>query len=202
MSISGFSFEPSGSRARILDAARRRFERFGFRRTGVTEIARDAGVAAGTLYRYFPSKEDMFLQVLDAENDEWLASARRALDAPGSAIERIARLGAASVEFNAGSALFRAVIDCDTEIIAAPLLEPIAQRVREQTAAMMAEVLREGVDEGSLRSIDPEKTALVLYLAGQALFNQPQGGYQELAPTLFDVLWNGIQRAEADTPSE
>ena len=49
--------------------------------------------------------------------------------------------------------------------------------------------------------IDPEKAAFVLYVAGQALFNQPQNGYQDLAPTLMDIAWNGIQRARADVPS-
>ena len=190
------------SRARIQEAARRRFERFGFRRTGVSEIARDAGVAAGTLYRHFRSKEDIFLQVLGAENDEWLATARRALEIPGSALERFARLSAASVEFNAGSALFRAVIDGDTDIVSAPLLEPILERVREQTVAMMAEVLREGIEEGSLRSMDPEKVALVLYLCGQVLFNQPQGGYRDLAPTFVDIVLNGLQPREDDPSAE
>lgn len=198
MTLTTSSLEALGPRARIEKAARRRFERFGFRRTGVSEIAQDAGVAAGTLYRYFRSKEDIFLQVLAAENEKWLASARRTLEVPGSALERITRLGAAIVEFNAESALFRAVIDRDTDIVATPLLDPIEARVREQTVAMMAEVLREGVDDGSLRPIDPEKTALVLYVAGQALFNQALGGYPDLASILIDIVTNGIQRTQTD----
>ena len=78
MSAAAVAEAPS-PRTRIQQAARARFERFGFRRTGVSEIARDAGVAAGTLYRYFRSKEDIFLQVLAAENEEWLACAQRQL---------------------------------------------------------------------------------------------------------------------------
>ncbi len=198
MSVSVLQPNASGSRARILDAARLRFERFGFRRTGVSEIARDAGVAAGTLYRHFESKEHLFLEVIGAENEEWLLCAKVALQGPGSPIERIAQLGLASIQFNAESALFRAVIDRDTDMFAAPLLEPIAERVRKETVAMMATVLREGVDSGALRPIDPEKLALVLYLAGQALFNQPQNGYEQLAPMFLDIMWNGIQQAPAE----
>jgi AcrR family transcriptional regulator len=192
----------SGSRTRILEAARTRFERFGFRRAGISEIAREAGLATGTLYRHFESKEAIFLEVMAAENEEWLACAKQALEAPGSPSQRIGGLIAASVRFNSESALFRAVIDRDTDMVTAPLLDPIAERVREQTVAMMADVIREGVDDGSLRPVDPPKAALVLYLAGQALFNQPQNGYQELAPTFLDIAWNGIQQAPTGDSDE
>ncbi len=43
----------SVSEQRILNAARRRVETFGYRRTSIAEIARDAGIAVGTVYRYF-----------------------------------------------------------------------------------------------------------------------------------------------------
>ena len=67
MSVSALQPNASGSRARILDAARLRFERFGFRRTGVSEIARGAGVAAGTLYRHFESKEHQRVLLVSPE---------------------------------------------------------------------------------------------------------------------------------------
>src|SRR2546422_894028 len=49
----------SPTRARVLAAAEERFAAFGYRRTGIAEIARDAGVAPGTLYRYFENKEEI-----------------------------------------------------------------------------------------------------------------------------------------------
>ena len=44
----------------ILDAADRLFTRFGYRRTTMDDIATEAGVAKGTLYLYYPSKEALF----------------------------------------------------------------------------------------------------------------------------------------------
>jgi AcrR family transcriptional regulator len=46
--------------AKIVDAALRRFLSDGFERTRMLDVARDAGLAKGTLYLYFPTKEALF----------------------------------------------------------------------------------------------------------------------------------------------
>jgi cytochrome P450 family 110 len=66
----------------------------GYRRTSIAEIARDAGIAVGTVYRYFAGKEAVFLAVVEQLNDAWLEESRRALEGPGTAVERMRRLGA------------------------------------------------------------------------------------------------------------
>lgn len=57
-------------RAVILDAALRTFVKRGYTKTKVAEIASEAGVAEGTLYNYFPSKEDLLLALFD---EKWNA---------------------------------------------------------------------------------------------------------------------------------
>ncbi len=51
-------------REQILEAATEVFARKGFTAATIPEIARLAGVAAGTIYLYYPSKRDMFLSVI------------------------------------------------------------------------------------------------------------------------------------------
>ncbi|MET0360835.1 MAG: helix-turn-helix domain-containing protein, partial [Sphingobium sp.] len=51
--------EPLSFRAdQVVAATRTLFLRYGYRRTSVDDIAREAGVAKATLYAYFPSKQD------------------------------------------------------------------------------------------------------------------------------------------------
>lgn len=61
----------------IIEAADRLFTRFGYRRTSMDDIAREASVAKGTLYLYFASKEALFCALL-ARN---VALAERLCDA-------------------------------------------------------------------------------------------------------------------------
>lgn len=49
----------------VLKAARRLFARLGYAASNVEEIAREAGMAKGTVYLYFKSKEDIFAAVLE-----------------------------------------------------------------------------------------------------------------------------------------
>ena len=50
-------------RSEIVAAARRCFARDGFHQTSMPDIAREAGMSAGAFYRYFPSKEDVILEI-------------------------------------------------------------------------------------------------------------------------------------------
>lgn len=52
------------NRKRIVLAARRLVAKGGFREASVTAVARNAGLSTGALYRYFPSKADLLVEVL------------------------------------------------------------------------------------------------------------------------------------------
>jgi TetR/AcrR family fatty acid metabolism transcriptional regulator len=57
--------KPIDKRSIILDAALKTFVKRGYPETKVAEIASGAGVAEGTLYNYFQSKEDLLLALFD-----------------------------------------------------------------------------------------------------------------------------------------
>jgi len=178
--------------ARILTAARRRFESVGYRGTGVAQIARDAGIAAGTIYRHFPSKEALLLRVVRDVNEEWLRVAGDALAEPGTPLERIARLGEASMAFNQGNGIMSAILDRDEEILFAPLLDELYTEVMRSNVGLMTAVIREGVEQGSLVEIDPEKAATVLFVAGRALGSLDTYAYGDVLPVLMKIMSDGL----------
>lgn len=72
-------------REQILQAAETLYlESTGYEAVNVAEVARAAGVAKGTVYLYFETKEALFLALYDRVSSNWCAHARQALDvAPG-----------------------------------------------------------------------------------------------------------------------
>src|SRR5215470_17713683 len=66
-------------RERILSAAERVFARRGFFAARVSEIAKDAGVADGTIYLYFKSKDDLLISLFEARMKQVNAVLREAI---------------------------------------------------------------------------------------------------------------------------
>jgi TetR/AcrR family fatty acid metabolism transcriptional regulator len=176
-----------------MSAARKRFEKSGYRATSIALIARDAGIAVGTVYLYFKNKEQILTALFEESNSRWMAEARHAADQPGSAEERLLRVAQASIERYQRDELLRAVMTRDLEIILAPLCEEFRDRVLRQNIEVMAEILRDGVRSGELRPLDPDKTAFVLWTTADALFTQKQHRYEELVPIYVEILRDGLR---------
>lgn len=77
---------------RILDAAVRIFARRGFFQAKVSEIAREAGVADGTVYLYFKSKDDLLISIFEVKMRDVIEQFREAVSALPDAPSRLARL--------------------------------------------------------------------------------------------------------------
>ncbi|HVE82670.1 MAG TPA: helix-turn-helix domain-containing protein [Myxococcales bacterium] len=77
-------------KALLLEAAKRSFLLHGYRRTSVDDVAREAGVAKGTVYLYFKSKEEIFRAVSAALIGKYLEAAERAAASEGPVEERLA----------------------------------------------------------------------------------------------------------------
>lgn len=90
-------------RLAILDGAVRVFAEKGFFNATVAEIARAAGVADGTIYLYFKSKDELLLSVFDEKMQLLCDAAREAtqgLSSAAAALERVVELHLSAVEAN------------------------------------------------------------------------------------------------------
>lgn len=75
----------SPARERIIETAGRLFYRDGFHAVGIDTIIAEAGVAKMTLYRHFPSKDDLIAAYLERSNRgvmDWLEDAVARVDDP------------------------------------------------------------------------------------------------------------------------
>ncbi|MGE5284046.1 MAG: TetR/AcrR family transcriptional regulator [Actinomycetota bacterium] len=76
-------------RDRILRAAVKIFSRKGFFNSKVSEIARAAEVADGTIYLYFRNKDDLLISLFEEKMGEVVADVRRRIAAGGNALEKL-----------------------------------------------------------------------------------------------------------------
>ncbi|KHL05668.1 TetR family transcriptional regulator [Sinomonas humi] len=77
------------NRDRIVEVARDIFRSKGYDAVSMDEVAKAAQVGAGTLYRHFPTKEDLYDAILEAWADRVNAAVERALSLDAPARERL-----------------------------------------------------------------------------------------------------------------
>jgi AcrR family transcriptional regulator len=79
----------SEKRGRILEAAQSLFLRYGIKRTSVDDVAREAGIAKGTVYLYFDSKAAIFAALAERLCAGTLSEAQAILDKTEPFVERL-----------------------------------------------------------------------------------------------------------------
>jgi AcrR family transcriptional regulator len=143
-------------RTQILDAATRVFASKGFNRATIRDVARDAGVADGTIYNYFANKTDLLFGLLDRLNDTERrpASLAQATEAPfgdfGDYFRAYLRERVEALWSNAD--LFRAVLP---ELLANPELRArYYDEVIAPTMALGEGAFRALVANGTVRDLD------------------------------------------------
>jgi len=102
------------TRARLIEAAKEVFERDGFLDARIADIADTAKLAAGSFYHYFDSKEEIFREVAQGQEERLTAPAETApaeADRDASALERIRRANRRYLERYRDEAALMGVIE-------------------------------------------------------------------------------------------
>src|SRR5687768_17315542 len=70
-------------RSKLLQKGREYFEKYGLRKTNVEDLTRAAGISKGAFYLFFDSKEELFLEILEAFESEFREGLFRYAFQPG-----------------------------------------------------------------------------------------------------------------------
>jgi AcrR family transcriptional regulator len=130
-------------RSRILDAAQSLFLRYGVKRTALDDVVREAGIAKGTLYLYFDSKDALFAAIAERLCAEVLRNAEEAIASSSSITPRIvgcldAYIG--SMHRLTAQSPHVAELTQSKQALAAEIYGAFDQKMRE----LLRKVLREG----------------------------------------------------------
>lgn len=156
----------------IIEAASRLFRQFGYLKTSVDDIARFLGIGKATIYHYFRSKEEIFLQVLQLEADRIAEKTRRALARVNSPSEKLAIF--LKIHFEE---IFRRIKNQNLTIENIYTLQPLVDKgIREfynVQLNMLREILQEGIETRCFKKMDPHSVAVLLLSLLRSLFTPP-----------------------------
>ncbi|MGH7819392.1 MAG: TetR/AcrR family transcriptional regulator [Candidatus Binatia bacterium] len=179
---------PAGERSttleRILAVATRLFAERGYGMTSMRDIARAARLRAATLYHYFPSKDDLYLEVLDREQAKMRSLMNEVLSEETEFPKQIGKMVARAFDYHLKNPTLAKLG------LRAALGDGLRRPYDQRWLGMMEMLLRPRAAKGEIKELDP---ALFLITAGAIITQHAiaNGAYR-------DLVGNRMSAEEAD----
>jgi AcrR family transcriptional regulator len=195
-----------GARSRILDAAAEAFMVNGFAGTTIDDIARDVGATKGLVYYHFRSKFDIFLAVYGEGMRRVRERVEPHAEGSGTGRERLAAMSVAHLlnlmeDLAYHHVVHQAVRGEASIALKARQLDALLalNRLRTDYERMFDRVVNDGIDDGSLRSVDSRlatRTLLSNLNAVDMWYRRVEGQTRDelhaLAHRIVDLLIGGL----------
>jgi AcrR family transcriptional regulator len=186
------------TRRKILDAAEEVFGEMGYYEASISEITRRAGVAQGTYYIYFHSKREIFAELVEDIGKRLRADMRAATIGASSRLEIERRGFEAFFHFVASHRRIYSIVQ-EAERVAPEAFYAYYRGISQG----YIRGLREAMDDGSVRQLDPEAIAYTLMGIGHFValrwliwpqeHEDTQGYTGELPAGIFDSIMEFIE---------
>jgi AcrR family transcriptional regulator len=143
----------------LLDIAAKRFASTGYRQTTLEEIARHAGIAKASMYRYFENKQELLTKIFVKVASTFTTSMQPIL---GTALPPEEKLHRAVQHLlrTIGENLSFFTVFYSEEADLPPKLRAEVMEARQRLAANLESILREGMEQGGFRQLDAK---LIVY---------------------------------------
>ena len=161
--------EAAERRNEILDVAERLFCTKGYDQTSTNDILSEIGIARGTLYYHFSSKEDILDAMIDRILDEIIRrTSRIALDTSVPVLERLTQsVLAANVDTKTGDMILEQMHKPQNALMHAKMQE----RLLKQLIPLFTKLIEDGISQGLMQTADPEDTIEMLLLYANTVFD-------------------------------
>ena len=184
----------------ILDAACRVVARRGFQGATIDRVAEKAGIAKGTVYLYFHTKEELLKAAVEQGIETFTSQVRAAVSEVATPLEKLARLVEVSLQLSDANRDFFKTLLLERNFLAAAPDNPDAARMLDLHLAhihFIREIIQSGIEVGILRSHDAEASAFALNEAIRGCFQQRTLGLtarsvEQDAAILLDLFFRGV----------
>lgn len=183
----------AGLRQNILHAAELIFTRHDYHEVLMEDVAQTCGVGKGTLYRYFPSKRDLYLAVMFEGIERLRGELQTASDTPGTPAQKVERLVRCILEHFWHRRFFFALIHRNEHKPEDPDGREWLRR-RTEIASLVERTLEEAMAAGYVRRVDPRIAAEMLLgmLRGVNRYRSQRDTLDDLVAAVVDVFLCGM----------
>jgi AcrR family transcriptional regulator len=185
--------------AELLAAARRVFSERGFHNATMEEIAQIAGVAKGTIYLYYPSKQAAYWAALEQGILGMIEATHRSMEGAATIEAKIRTFIECKIGyFDQNRDFFKIYFSEFGHSLTYPAR--VRKQFRElyvQQARIVREVLEGGIRGQEIRQVPPDAAAFAICdltrsVASQRVLGRDQGDLRDAVNFIFDLVWKGL----------
>jgi AcrR family transcriptional regulator len=184
----------------ILSTANKLFSRFGFHKTSMDEIAKSAHKAKGSLYYHFPSKEDLFKEVVTSEMNKLKNQLSIIFNNPDlSAYEKLKNYLLKRMEILNNAANYHETLKADF-FEHFHFADDLRSDLDTWEKENIIKITKQGIDSGEFQldiEIDVVADILLMVLKGLEIPFFLQNKYEQYSPyfeQLINILKKGITK--------
>jgi AcrR family transcriptional regulator len=185
--------------AELMEAARRVFAEKGFHAATVEDIAAAAGVAKGTVYLYYKSKQEVYWGALEHGITELYNEIQTQMAAEETPEKKVRAFIEIKIRyFETNRDFFRIYFSELGSGLSHPAqVPPQFEQMYLQQARLLEAVLQQGIESGSIREIRTDTAAvaisdLIRGIIVQRLLGWSNKDVESDANFVFDLVWRGI----------
>jgi AcrR family transcriptional regulator len=183
-------------RTAIMDTALKLFTERGFHGTTTAQISKEAGVATGTLFNYFPTKEDLINSLYFEVKGQLSQSMGKGIEAQDIFHDKLRKIWSNLIKWG---------VDKQEEFLfvgqfcSSPYITKFTQEEVMKEYIFLHELVNEGIETGEIRAFSSELVIAMFYHASRTVVNlildsdssQDENKFIEDG---FQIIWKGLAK--------
>lgn len=183
-------------RTAIIEAALKLFTERGFQGTSTAQISKEAGVATGTLFNYFPTKEDLINSLYFEVKGDLSHAMGKDIEAESTFQDKLRKIWVNLIRWG---------VDNQEEFLfvgqfcSSPYITKFTREEVMKEYIFLHKLVDEGIKTGEIRDFSIELTIAMFYQGSRAVVNlildsDPSQDEDKVLEDGFQIIWRGLAK--------
>ena len=180
----------------IMEAALKLFTERGFHGTSTAQISKEAGVATGTLFNYFPTKEDLINSLYIEVKGQLSQNMGKEIEAQSTFQDKLRKMWSNLIKWG---------VDNQEEFLfvgqfcSSPYITKFTREEVMKEYVFLHDLVNEGIKTGVIRDFSAELTITMFYQASRAVVNlildsDSSHDKNKFIEDGFQIIWKGLAK--------
>jgi AcrR family transcriptional regulator len=180
----------------IIDAALKLFTERGFHGTSTAEISKEAGVATGTLFNYFPTKEDLINSLYFEVKGQLSQSMGKGIEAQSTFKEKFRKIWSNLIKWGVDN---QEEFHFVGQFCSSPYITKYTREEVMKEYVFLHDLVNEGIKTGVIKDFSAELTISMFYQASRTVVNlildsDSSQDKNKFIEDGFQIIWNGLAK--------